>query len=135
MMLKIGKLGFDINNLPEGIWSTFSEGVKFQIRKLTREAAAAIRKPFTKLEMEVDPASRKTVAVEKIEQEGLEDALAMYVIQDFEGVGDDEGNPLPNNLESRKRIMNHPQLRDWIWAVAQSIELISKAEQEEEGKN
>lgn len=134
-MLKIAKRGFDLQNPPEGVWGTFSEGVRFKVRKLTSEAAKALRKPHVRLEMELDPGTRRMIQVEKLNEEKFDDALASYMIEAFEGVGDDQGNPLPDDLESRRMIFNIPQLRDWIWALAQSVEIAEAARQEAEIKN
>jgi len=136
-MLKIGKIGkFDLKNPPEGVWGTFSEGVRIKVRKLTGEAAKAIRKPFIKLEMELDPSTRRMVPAEKLtDEEKFNDALSAYMIEAFEGLGDDEGNPLPDDIESRRMIFNVPQLRDWIWALAQSVEIAAQNLQEDEVKN
>jgi|GEM_PF-1384177 len=136
-MLKLGKLGkFDIKNPPEGVWATFSEGVRFKVRKLTAEAAKAIRKPFIKMEMELDPVTRRMVPAEKLtDEEKFNDALASYMIEAFEGVGDEDGNLLSDNVESRRMIFNVPQLRDWIWGLAQSVEIAAANLQESEVKN
>jgi hypothetical protein len=122
-MLKVGKLGFDNSNWPKGVWGKFAEGVEVKVRKLTNEAVRELRKPFMKAEMTLNTSNRRMEAVEHIgDPEKYDDALTDYLIEDFTGIGDDEGNPLPVNLESKKRIMNHLALRDWVWAFAQSVE-------------
>lgn len=134
-MLKIGKLGFDNNNWPAGVWGKFSDGVKVKVRKLTAEAVRELRKPFIKTEMILNTSSRRMEPVEHIgDPEKYDDALTDYLIEDFTGIGDEEGNQLPVTLESKKRIMNHLALKDWIWAFAQSVEAsVQEKSQEAQG--
>lgn len=133
-MLKIGKLGFDPASPPSGTWGTFQAGVRMKIRKLTGEVMRELRKPYVRAEMELDSRSRRMVPVEKLD-EGLDDALADYLIEDFEGLGDEAGQPLPVDLESKKRIMNQPALADWVMAFAHSLEVAQAARQQDERKN
>lgn len=131
-MLKLGKVGFDNARWPDGIWGTFAEGVEFKVRKLTAEAVRQLRKPFVKVEMTLNAATRRMEPVESITDEGrYDDAVTDYLIEDFRGIGDEEGNALPVTLESKKRIMNSLALKEWVWAFTQSLEFA----REEELKN
>ena len=135
-MLKIGKLGFDNDNWPAGIWGTFSEGVEVKVRKLTAEAVRELRKPFLKVEMVVNTSSRQMEPREQVKDpDKYDDALTDYLIEDFKGIGDEEGNSLPVTLESKKRMMNNLALKDWIWAFAQSIETSQQIKNEAARKN
>jgi hypothetical protein len=133
-MLKISTKKFDPANLPEGVWVTYSEGVRFKVRKLTSDSTRAIRKPFVRLELELNPSSRRLEHVEKVDNDGLDDALAEYLIEAFEGIGDDNGI-LPNTPESRKAILNQPSLREFIWEASQSLEIVSQEKREDDLKN
>lgn len=135
-MLKIGKLGFDNENWPEGVWGTFSQGVEIKVRKLTAEAIRELRKPFLKTEMVPNASSRRMELSEQIDnQEKYDDAVTDYLIEDFRGIGDEDGNSLPLDLESKKRIVNHLALKDWIWTFAQSIEACAQEKSEGARKN
>ncbi|HOR32195.1 MAG TPA: hypothetical protein PK311_05825 [Syntrophales bacterium] len=134
-MLKIGKLGFDPATPPTGTWGTYQAGVRLKIRKLTGEALRELRRPYVRTEMELDPRSRRMVPAEKVDAEKLDDALADYLIEDFEGIGDEEGLPLPVDLESKRRIMNQPALAEWVLAFAQSLEVAQAERQRDEIKN
>jgi hypothetical protein len=134
-MLKIGKLGFDPQNPPDGTWGAFQDGVRLRVRKLTGEVLRELRRPFVRIEMDLDPRSRRMVPVEKADAEKLDEALADYLIQDFEGIGDEEGRPLPVDLESKKRIMNQPALAEWVMAFAHSLEVAQAERQRDEIKN
>lgn len=134
-MLKIGKLGFDSNNWPEGVWGQFAEGVKIKVRKLTAEALRELRKPLVKITMELESVSRRMVPAEKVDTDKYDEVITDYLIEDFQGIGDEEGNPLPVTLESKKQIMNYLPLKDWIWAFAQTLEMADVKKLEEEGKN
>lgn len=122
-MLKLSKIGsFDADNPPPGVWGTFAPGVRLKIRKLTAEVVQKLRKKYSKTEMQSDKA-RRMVPVEILDDEqGYDDALTNYIIEAFEGIGDEDGNPLPVTLESKKMVLNHLPLKDWVWAFAQSID-------------
>ena len=135
-MLKIGKLGFDNSKWPEGVWGKFTDGVEIKVRKLTAESVRELKKPFLKTEMTLNTASRRMEPVEQIgDPEKYDDALTDYLIEDFKGIGDQDGNPLPVTLESKKRIMNQLTLRDWVWALAQSVEASLREKNEVAQKN
>jgi hypothetical protein len=137
-MLKINTKKFDPANWPEGIWGTYAPGVRLKIRKLSADVFQSLRKPFIRMEMEVDKKSRRMIPVERTDDkadEEFENAMKTYLIEAFEGLGDENGNPLPDDLESRKSIMNNLPLNDWVWAFAQSQEVIAEQKHQEEIKN
>lgn len=134
-MLKIGKRGVDINNPPEGIWFDYQKGVRCKIRKMTGEVLTAMRKPLVKTSLEVDQRARKMVPVETVDPEAYEDACTDYILEDFEGFGDDDSKVLPLNFESKKDIMNYVDIKAWIWSCAQTVEVINKEAEDEEIKN
>jgi hypothetical protein len=107
---------------PRGL-GKFSDGVEVKVRKLNAEAVRELRKPFIKTEMVLNASTRRMEPVERIgDPEKYDDALTDYLIEDFTGIGDEEGNPLPVNL--REQEAHHESLgaEDWIWAFAQSVE-------------
>lgn len=134
-MLKISTKKFDPANWPEGVWATYADGVRFKIRKLTGDAIRELRRPYTRQEMELNPASRRMEQVEKIDSEKFDEVLAGYLIEVFEGIGDDDGRVLPDSPESRKAILNIPVLRDFIWAAAQSLEIAQQEKADADVKN
>lgn len=134
-MLKITTKKFDPANWPEGTWATFSEGAEFKIRKINSDIIRGLRKPLVTVKMEFNTDTRMTEEVEKFDPVEWADTLAGYVLEDFKGCGDDEGNPLPVNLASKKAIMNYPQLREFILSIAQAIDVITARRQEAEIKN
>jgi len=85
--------------------------------------------------MEYDPVTRQDVIKENVDAQKYDDTLKMYLIQAFKGFGDDDGNVLPDNLESRKALTNDLAVRDFIWARAQAVETIEKAREDAEIKN
>jgi len=123
-MLKIGKLGFDGNNLPTGVWGEFSDGVKIKVRRLTAEVIRELRRPHVTTSMV--PHEGRMVQSEKLDPEKYDEAIMDYLIEDFEGIGDENGNPLPKTLESKKRILNEISIKDWVWAFAQSIQTVQE---------
>ena len=134
-MLTLNKFNFNGNGLPEGIWGDYCEGVRLKIRKLTSEALRFLRKKHSKTVMELDPRTRRMMPIEKINDDAFEDALTDYLIEDYEGIGDEAGNVLPLNLESKMLIMDKLPLREWIWSFAQTLEVAEAEEKEAAIKN
>lgn len=124
-MIKIGGMGFDPNNIPEGIWGDYASGARIKARKINVEILNALKKPYTTTSMQLDTKARKMVPVEKVDDEAYEDALTDYMIEDFEGFGDNAGNALPVNLESKKMLLNIISIKEWVWAFAQSLEVFA----------
>ncbi|MCK9570058.1 hypothetical protein M0R72_14035 [Candidatus Pacearchaeota archaeon] len=134
-MIKISTKKFDPNALPEGVWATFAEGVKLKIRKLTSDALRELRRPHVQYVMELNPTSRRMEQVEKLDSEKFDEALAAYMLEAFDGIGDDDGTPLPDTMDSRRAILNIPQLKEFIWAVAQSLDVAQEERNREAAKN
>lgn len=131
----MNKFNFTGNGLPEGIWGNYCEGVRLKIRKLSSEALRFLKKKHSKIVMELDSRSRRMVPLEKIDDDAFEDAITDYLIEDWEGIGDEAGNLLPLNLESKMLIMDKLFLREWIWSFAQTLEIADAEKKEAEIKN
>lgn len=126
-MLKLGKVGlFDADNPPPGIWGTFAPGVRLKVRKLTAEVIRKIRKKYSKTEMQADNARRMVASEVLCDEQGYDDGLIDYIIEDFEGIGDEAGKPLPVTLESKKIALNYLPLKDWVWTFAQSADMTAE---------
>jgi len=113
------------------------QGAKLKVRKINADVFVELRKPFSRTEMEVDKKSRTMKPVEKlIDEEGYNDILTNYIIEEQEGFGDEEGHPFPSPLDlaSKKALMKDLPVSDWVWAFAQSQEVIADQEKEAEIK-
>ena len=136
-MLKINTKKFDPNQWPEGVWGTYAPGAKLKIRKVSADVFIELRKPFIRTEMQAEKGSHRMVPVEKLtDEEGYNDKLTDYIIEDQEGFGNEEGQafPTPLDLASKKALMNDLQIKDWIWAFSQSQESTANEKREEEIK-
>lgn len=100
----------------------YQAGVAFWIRPLTGTVLRDLRKQCTKTKMEFNPQTRKMEPVEEIDEAKLEDLLAEYILEKWEGVGGEDGQPLPATLESKKLILDQLALRNFIWAATQSLD-------------
>jgi hypothetical protein len=107
----------------EGRWVTYSEGVEIKVRPLTGTTLRDLRRSVAKRRMEPDPSTRKMVAIDDVDPEAFERACCDYLIEDFKGIGDAQGNHLENTVESRLLIMNQLALRDFVWAAAQALDV------------
>ena len=122
-MLKI-----NTKNSQEGKFFAYTKGVEFKIRPLTGQVLRELRKKVTTTRMEADPTTRKMVAVEDVDNDKLDELIADYMLEDWKGIGDEAGVPLPVCLESKKSILNQIPLREFIWSAAQALDI----EQEQE---
>jgi hypothetical protein len=134
-MLIINTKKYDPEKIPEGVWFSYADGVRVKIRKLTGDVMKELRKPFVRLEMEYNPMSRRMEQSEKIDTEKYDEALSAYIMEEWEGFGDENGNILQNTPESRRAIINIPALREFIWEAATSLDIIAAAKNEEDLKN
>lgn len=107
----------------EGRWFEYAEGLEIKIRPLTGEIMKEVRKPAVKIKMEVLPGSRKMAPVETVDDNLLNDLLADYLIEDFKGIGGDDGQALPLTLDSKKLILDEIPLREFVWASAQALDM------------
>jgi hypothetical protein len=110
----------------------YSKGVVFYVRPLTGVILRDLREQCTKTRMELNRQSRRMEPVEDVDDAKLEDLLADYILETWEGVeiqaGDGGSLPLAVTLESKKLILDQIALREFIWAAAQSLD-ISEVEQ------
>lgn len=107
----------------EGKWFKYADGVEFKIRPLTGNVLREIRKPAVKVSMQVDPKTRRMIPIEDVDDDKFDEAVTDYILEDFKGVGDDNGNLFEPTLENKKLIMDQLPLRDFIWSAAQSLDV------------
>lgn len=100
----------------------YAEGVAFWVRPVTASVLRNLHRQCTKTKVEFDKKSRKMEPTGDIDGEKLENLLADYIIEKWEGVCGENGQPLPVTLESKRMILDQLPLRDFIWAVAQSLD-------------
>lgn len=119
-MLKIKKQTAVKNS--QGQRFEYAEGVAFWVRPLTATVLRDLRKQCIKTKLEFDPKSRKMESIEEIDGEKFDTLLTDHILDLWEGVGGEDGQPLPVTLESKKMILDQLPLRDFIWAMAQSLD-------------
>lgn len=103
----------------EGMWFEF-EGAKFKVRPLISSKIRDLRDKCVRKEISYDRAGKR-ITNEIVDDEKFESLLADYLLESWEGVGDDSGNPFEVNSENKKKIFDVVALRDFIWNAAQSI--------------
>lgn len=135
MAIVIEELQFKPGEWPEGIWGNPMEGVRIQVRRIDADIFSELRKPLTISTMELDRKTRQYVPVEKVDSDAFNDVVTNYIIQNFEGFIDKGRNPLEVNLENKKKLMKKPVLSEWVWAMANALEVADQKKTEEEGKN
>lgn len=139
-MLKINTKKFDPENWPEGVWVKFAEGAELKIRKLSVDVFQELRKPFVRTEMVHDKKTHRFVPGEKMDKESedkFNDAVIDFLIEDQKGFGDENGNAFmsPPTLDNKKALLNAPEISDFIWSFAGSLEIAEADKIQEETGN
>jgi hypothetical protein len=125
-------LRFTRSNDP--VWFDFeTRGAKIRlaIRPADAEFIQGIREKHKRTEYVKDPDTRRMVKVDTYREDKILDELTDHLIADFEGIGDENGNPLPVTLENKKRIMNIPPIAgeqsivDFVFEKAKEIAVVA----------
>lgn len=106
-----------------GNWFSYAEGVEFKIRPLTTAILRDLRKQVSVKRMLPDARTGKFVPTEEVDDDKFNDVVSEYLIEDFKGIGNAEGELLPVTLENKKLILDKIPLRDFIWNAAQSLDI------------
>lgn len=120
IMLKIKKI--NTNELPPGREFKYAEGVFFWVRPLTGTILRNFRAQCVTADYSYNPATQRMEQVEKVDDDKLTDLIADYILEKWEGVGGEDGQPLPVTLESKKLILDQLAIKNFVWAVAQSLD-------------
>lgn len=106
----------DSNLEEDGVWEFFGDGVRVKIRRFSSQFSRNTRK---KLEKPHADAIRRNSVPESVLEDILDKQIAWGVIADWEGVSDDEGNPLAATDQNKLAIIKAlPEFRDEVFAFA-----------------
>lgn len=100
----------------------YQEGVAFFIRPITSTILRGLRQQCVKMEAKFNLQAKAMEPVEDVDAAKLDDLLSDYIISGWEGIGAEDGQPLPVTLENKKLILDQLPLREFIWAAAQSLD-------------
>ena len=126
-MLRIKK------NQNESVWISYSNEAEFLIRPLTASSVEKIRKQFVK--SKIGNKNGEVTIIEVVDDEKFNDALIDYIIEDWKGIGDEDGNDLDCNLENKKLVMDISEISEFILTAAKKLPMLSKNKIEAEIKN
>lgn len=133
-LIKITTKKFDINNPPDGTWVKYADGAEIQIRKWNAEVIREIRKPFVTSSMEYDTRANTLVPKETVDPDKFNDALNDYLVQNFKGFGDEDGEAIPVNTEGRRNMMKDISIGEFVMNYAKRIEMIDALQKEDDIK-
>lgn len=103
-MLKIKTITKDILPVKE-IIEVRGEAITFMLRPWAAEIAKKIRQRHIRgFEYVIDSRGRRD-KVELLDDNAFFDEMLDYIIAEFEGVGDEAGNPWPVDLEHKKMVI------------------------------
>lgn len=97
-------------------------GVAFWVRPLIGTTLKNFRKQCVTEDLGYSAVSQRMEPVEKVNDDKLNDLIADYILEKWEGVGGQDGQPLPITLESKKLILDQLAIKNFIWAAAQSLD-------------
>ena len=100
----------------------YADGVFFWVRPLTGTILRNFRKLCATEEIAYSATSQRMELVEKINDDKLNDLIADYILEKWEGVGGEDGQPLPVTLESKKLILDQLAIKNFVWAAAKSLD-------------
>ncbi len=119
-MLKIKN--YNTSETAPGRQFKYAEGVSFWVRPLTGTILRNFRKQCATSDFGYNSASQKMEPVEKVDDDKLNGLIADYILEKWEGVGGEDGQPLPVTLESKKLILDQLAIKNFVWAAAQSLD-------------
>ena len=105
----------------EGVWFPLTvrgERIELKIRPLDAELTRKIRRKHRTVKKERDPQTRQLVTVEVYDEEAIAEEMIDHVLEDFRGIGDENGNPLEPTLENKRRVIDIPPVGDEV-AIAE----------------
>jgi hypothetical protein len=123
-MIVLKKVGAE----SDGKWFTYQEGIEVKVRPLTGTVLRDLRKQATTSKMVLEQRSRRMVPEDTVDDEKFESVIAEYMVEDWRGIGDPDGNPLEVNIENKRLLLDQPALRDWLWACAQALDVVDELE-------
>ena len=100
----------------------YADGVFLWIRPLTGTILRTFRKSCVTYESGYNPASQRMEPAEKLDDDKLNDLIADYILEKWEGIGGEDGQPLPVSLASKKLILDQLAINKFVWAAAQSLD-------------
>src|SRR3990172_4163388 len=101
----------------------YQDGVAFWIRPVTGTIMRDLRKKcITGNTVEFNPRSRTMETVEQVDDEKYDRLITDYIIDKWEGIGGEDGNPLPVTVESKRLILDQAVLSEFVWAAAKSLD-------------
>lgn len=108
----------------EGKWFVYSGDVELKIRPLLGTTLRELTLSAQSGRMVTDPRTKKMVP--EVDPVKLDDLLTDYLIEDWRSIEDEQGNPLSATLESKKTLMNHVAVADFVWESARALDLVSE---------
>lgn len=118
----------------EGVWIDFGDGIRVKIRRFSSKASVEIRNRLQKPYAEM--LRRGGSLPDSVAEEILNRQIADGVIADWEGIEDDNGQPLSATSENKYKIITAlPEFRGEIFSVSLERDNYKAALVEEAEKN
>jgi len=116
-------LVFDAKRKDDGVWCEYMGGVKVKVRPMSRSTFRRLRKEATTKEARMDERGRR-VEEERVDEERLDRELYRYMIEDWSGIVDGDGEPVPCTPEMVDAVCDRlPNFAAWVAEEANGMEL------------
>ena len=104
-------------DVSESIWKEYDNDVSIKIRPLTPEYVRESRKKYTK-----KSTVQRGLTVDNVNEDKWDAALTDHMVDDWKGIVDKEGNPVPCELIAKKKLLDKfPDLANWIFKTAREL--------------
>jgi|GEM_PF-1729617 len=126
---------FDEKKATDGAWCDWVRGVRVKIRTLSRSKFRAFQKESSFKDYRFDEAGRRVID-ERIDQEKLDRLIYDHLIEDWEGIVDSEGKPLPCTAETKVLVTDAiSSFANWVVAQSNDLEQQEAERLEAQEKN
>ncbi len=125
---------FNLKNLNPGTFFQFEEGARICLRLCNADQYEKIRKQTTKKITSFKNGQKMTT--EEIDDRAYNELLWDYMIVSWEGLDDDDGNPIPCTKEMKTLLMNESlRFAHWVSDRLRELTVMIAEENKEAEKN
>ena len=124
----------DLNSLNESAWAQYRPGVRLKVRPLSSSKREEFEKLATSNRIEFVNGRRQTV--KEPDQEKMEELIRDWIVEDWEGLVDQDDNAIPCTKEMKVLILDyHHNMRMFALDTAMDLEDLKEKQQAEDSKN
>jgi hypothetical protein len=105
----------------EGRWFRYAADVEFKIRPLLATTIREMGRAAETGRQVMDQKTGKMVA--EVDDKKLDDIVKDYLLEDWKGVEDEAGDPLPVSLDAKRALMDLVAIAEFVWQSARALDI------------